>query len=100
MTSRYSMDEYGQDTVRANNNNNDMPRPSILSSSASSENSTPLHSETVFQDTVTSILSRVCTFCHGFESVESFSFNMYCLLITNSFTKIAVHNVDKLRLKT
>jgi hypothetical protein len=54
------MDEYGQDTVRANNNNNDMGRPSILSSVSSSEISTPSHDEAVFQDTVTSILSQVC----------------------------------------
>jgi hypothetical protein len=59
MSSRYSMDEYGQDTVRANNNNSDMARPSILSSVSSSETSIPLHNEAVFQDTVTTILSQV-----------------------------------------
>ncbi|CAO3661678.1 unnamed protein product [Umbelopsis ramanniana] len=65
MASRYSMDEYGQDTVRANNNNNDMARPSILSSVSSSETSIPLHNEAVFQDTVTSILSQLHKSCRS-----------------------------------
>lgn len=59
MTSRYSMDDYGQDTVRANNNSSDISRPTILSNVPPSESSSSSHNDTVFQDTVTSILSQV-----------------------------------------
>lgn len=62
MTSRYSMDDYGQDTVRATNNNSDMSRPTILSNVPSSESTSSLHTDAVFQDTVTSILSQVSPF--------------------------------------
>jgi len=59
MTSRYSMDDYGQDTVRANNNSSDISRPTILSNVPPSESSSSSHNDTVFLDTVTSILSQV-----------------------------------------
>jgi len=83
MTSRYSMDDYGQDTVRATNNNSDMSRPTILSNVPSSESTSSLHTDAVFQDTVTSILSQLRKGCrsqrgqaaldnlvHAFELVE------------------------------
>ncbi|KAJ2957418.1 hypothetical protein NQZ79_g6864 [Umbelopsis isabellina] len=60
LNSRYSMDDYGQDTVRAKDNSNDVPRPSVLSNSVSSSNSsTALKSEAIFHDTVTSVISQL-----------------------------------------
>ncbi|CAO3671725.1 unnamed protein product [Umbelopsis vinacea] len=65
MTSRYSMDDYGQDTVRANNNSSDISRPTILSNVPPSESSSSSHNDTVFLDTVTSILSQLRKSCRS-----------------------------------
>ncbi|KAM3588419.1 Serine/threonine-protein kinase PAK 6 [Umbelopsis sp. WA50703] len=65
LNSRYSMDEYGQDTVRAKDNSNDVPRPSVLSGISSANGSTTLKSEAIFHDTVTSIISQLRKNCRS-----------------------------------
>jgi hypothetical protein len=92
------MDEYGQDTVRAKDNSNDVPRPSVLSGISSANGSTTLKSEAIFHDTVTSIISQVSQTakCGQKKKMRIYRRSDHFTFIYISYVKIVGRNVGRL----